>query len=67
MSGRCFPNEYSDHNTGMNIPRQHTLYQGLISLQVKEDELLSSAVQEKLSLVRPRHEVRKVKGMGGPS
>ncbi|XP_053122389.1 protein phosphatase 1 regulatory subunit 35 isoform X2 [Hemicordylus capensis] len=44
---------------GMNIPRDQQLYQGLVSLEVPEDELLNSAVQEKLVLVRSRPEARK--------
>uniref|UniRef100_A0A8D2LDV6 Protein phosphatase 1 regulatory subunit 35 C-terminal domain-containing protein n=1 Tax=Varanus komodoensis TaxID=61221 RepID=A0A8D2LDV6_VARKO len=44
---------------GMNIPRDQQLYQGLVSLRVPEDELLSSAVQEKLALVRHRPEAKR--------
>uniref|UniRef100_A0ACB8EY00 Uncharacterized protein n=2 Tax=Sphaerodactylus townsendi TaxID=933632 RepID=A0ACB8EY00_9SAUR len=51
---------------GMNIPREQQLYQGLISLQVPEEELLSSAMQEKLVLVEPRREARKEPTCSGP-
>ncbi|XP_015745723.1 protein phosphatase 1 regulatory subunit 35 isoform X2 [Python bivittatus] len=37
---------------GLNIPRDQQLYQGLISLQVPADELINSAVQEKLALAQ---------------
>ncbi|KAG8141062.1 hypothetical protein E2320_003682 [Naja naja] len=37
---------------GLNIPREQQLYQGLISLQVPADQVLSSAVQERLALVQ---------------
>ncbi|XP_061444132.1 protein phosphatase 1 regulatory subunit 35 [Rhineura floridana] len=51
---------------GMNIPRDQQLYQGLVSLQVAEEELLSSAVQEKLSFVRSRPGARKEPDCAGP-
>ncbi|KAJ6654869.1 hypothetical protein lerEdw1_006340 [Lerista edwardsae] len=44
---------------GLNIPRDQQLYQDLVSLQVPAEELLSSAVQERLALVRPHQEARK--------
>ncbi|XP_026550070.1 protein phosphatase 1 regulatory subunit 35, partial [Notechis scutatus] len=37
---------------GLNIPREQQLYRGLISLQVPADQVLSSAVQERLALVQ---------------
>lgn len=51
---------------GMNIPREQQLYRGLVSLQVPEEELLSSAVQEKLALAGPRPEARKEPASEGP-
>ncbi|XP_062994732.1 protein phosphatase 1 regulatory subunit 35 isoform X2 [Elgaria multicarinata webbii] len=51
---------------GMNIPRDQQLYQGLVSLHVPEEELLSSAVQEQLLLVRHRTEPRKELDCAGP-
>ncbi|XP_044273125.1 protein phosphatase 1 regulatory subunit 35 isoform X2 [Varanus komodoensis] len=51
---------------GMNIPRDQQLYQGLVSLRVPEDELLSSAVQEKLALVRHRPEAKRQPDCAGP-
>ncbi|XP_033026101.1 protein phosphatase 1 regulatory subunit 35 [Lacerta agilis] len=51
---------------GMNIRREQQLYQGLVSLEVPEVELLSSAVQEKLALVRTRPEPRKELDCTGP-
>ncbi|XP_060111752.1 protein phosphatase 1 regulatory subunit 35 [Heteronotia binoei] len=51
---------------GMNIPREQQLYRGLVSLQVPEEELLSSAVQEKLALAGPRLEARKEPALEGP-
>uniref|UniRef100_A0A8C8RIP9 Protein phosphatase 1 regulatory subunit 35 n=1 Tax=Pelusios castaneus TaxID=367368 RepID=A0A8C8RIP9_9SAUR len=50
--------------TGMNIPREQPLYQGLVSLQVPVEEVLSSALQEKLALVRTQPEPRKVRVPG---
>nr|XP_034992112.1 protein phosphatase 1 regulatory subunit 35 [Zootoca vivipara] len=52
---------------GMNIRREQQLYQGLVSLEVPEVELLSSAVQEKLALVRTRPEPRKELDCTGPN
>nr|XP_033780135.1 protein phosphatase 1 regulatory subunit 35 isoform X2 [Geotrypetes seraphini] len=46
---------------GMNIPREKQLFQGLVSLQVPTEEILSSAVQEKLLMVKPRPDIKKVK------
>uniref|UniRef100_A0A670ZCD5 Protein phosphatase 1 regulatory subunit 35 n=1 Tax=Pseudonaja textilis TaxID=8673 RepID=A0A670ZCD5_PSETE len=37
---------------GLNIPREQQLYRGLISLQVPADQVLNSAVQERLALVQ---------------
>ncbi|XP_063159210.1 protein phosphatase 1 regulatory subunit 35 [Candoia aspera] len=51
---------------GLNIPRDQQLYQGLISLQVPADELLSSAVQEKLALVQHHPGGRKEVAGTGP-
>ncbi|KAJ7313277.1 hypothetical protein JRQ81_004562 [Phrynocephalus forsythii] len=51
---------------GVNIPRDQQLYQGLVSLRVPEEELLSSAVQEKLALVRHRPEARQETPCSGP-
>ncbi|KAL8177024.1 UNVERIFIED_CONTAM: hypothetical protein K2H54_040939 [Gekko kuhli] len=50
----------------MNIPREQQLYQGLVSLQVPEEEVLCSAVQEKLALAGPRPEGRKEPASEGP-
>ncbi|XP_074924060.1 protein phosphatase 1 regulatory subunit 35-like [Chelonoidis abingdonii] len=41
---------------GLNIPRAQQLYQGLVSLQVPAEVVLSCALQEKLSLVRSQPE-----------
>ncbi|KAM9111727.1 protein phosphatase 1 regulatory subunit 35, partial [Pangshura tecta] len=43
---------------GMNVPREQQLYQGLVSLQVPAEEVLSCALQGKLSLVRSLPEPR---------
>ncbi|XP_029437047.1 protein phosphatase 1 regulatory subunit 35 isoform X2 [Rhinatrema bivittatum] len=51
---------------GMNIPREKQLFQGLVSLQVPTEDVLSSAVQEKLSLVRPRPDAKKDSSSDGP-
>ncbi|XP_042332311.1 protein phosphatase 1 regulatory subunit 35 [Sceloporus undulatus] len=51
---------------GMNIPRDQRLYQGLVSLQVPKEELVNSAVQEKLALVRHRPEGRQEPPCLGP-
>lgn len=51
----------------MNIPREQQLYRGLVSLQVPEEEVLSSAVQEKLVLAGPQPGARKVSGGRGGS
>ncbi|XP_054851179.1 protein phosphatase 1 regulatory subunit 35 [Eublepharis macularius] len=52
---------------GMNIPREQQLYQGLVSLQVPAEELVSSAVREKLALTGPRlPEARKEAACKGP-
>ncbi|XP_030042949.1 protein phosphatase 1 regulatory subunit 35 [Microcaecilia unicolor] len=51
---------------GMNIPREKQLFQGLVSLQVPTEEILSSAVQEKLSMVKPRLDTKKASSNGGP-
>ncbi|XP_070586270.1 protein phosphatase 1 regulatory subunit 35 isoform X2 [Erythrolamprus reginae] len=50
---------------GLNIPREQQLYRGLISLQVPADEVLSSAVQERLALVHYHPEDRKEAGAAG--
>ncbi|XP_015275824.1 PREDICTED: protein phosphatase 1 regulatory subunit 35 [Gekko japonicus] len=50
----------------MNIPREQQLYQGLVSLQVPKEELLSSAMKEKLVLVGPRPEGQKELASEGP-
>ncbi|XP_025030177.1 protein phosphatase 1 regulatory subunit 35 isoform X1 [Python bivittatus] len=47
---------------GLNIPRDQQLYQGLISLQVPADELINSAVQEKLALAQYHPGGRKARG-----
>ncbi|CAM5139142.1 unnamed protein product [Natator depressus] len=52
--------------SGMNIPREQQLYQGLVSLQVPAEEVLSSAVQEKLSLVRSQPEPHREPDPEGP-
>ncbi|XP_053861547.1 protein phosphatase 1 regulatory subunit 35 [Malaclemys terrapin pileata] len=51
---------------GMNIPREQQLYQGLVSLQVPAEEVLSCALQEKLSLVRSQPEPRREPVPEGP-
>nr|XP_056719767.1 protein phosphatase 1 regulatory subunit 35 [Euleptes europaea] len=51
---------------GMNLPREQQLYQGLVSLQVPEEELLSSVMQEKRVLAGPRPEARKEPACKGP-
>uniref|UniRef100_A0A674K3Z5 Protein phosphatase 1 regulatory subunit 35 n=2 Tax=Terrapene triunguis TaxID=2587831 RepID=A0A674K3Z5_9SAUR len=51
---------------GMNIPREQQLYQGLVSLQVPAEEVLSCALQEKLSLVRLQPEPRREPAPEGP-
>ncbi|XP_043393541.1 protein phosphatase 1 regulatory subunit 35 isoform X4 [Chelonia mydas] len=51
---------------GMNIPREQQLYQGLVSLQVPAEEVLSSALQEKLSLVRSQPEPHREPDPEGP-
>ncbi|XP_050789331.1 protein phosphatase 1 regulatory subunit 35, partial [Gopherus flavomarginatus] len=51
---------------GMNIPREQQLYQGLVSLQVPAEEVLSCALQEKLSLVRSQPEPRREPAPEGP-
>uniref|UniRef100_A0A8C0JFU2 Protein phosphatase 1 regulatory subunit 35 n=1 Tax=Chelonoidis abingdonii TaxID=106734 RepID=A0A8C0JFU2_CHEAB len=53
---RCSP---LSARSGMNIPREQQLYQGLVSLQVPAEEVLSCALQEKLSLVRSQPEPRR--------
>ncbi|XP_074839152.1 protein phosphatase 1 regulatory subunit 35 [Carettochelys insculpta] len=50
----------------MNIPREQQLYQGLVSLQVPAEEVLSCALQEKLSLIRPQPEPRREPEREGP-
>uniref|UniRef100_K7FIG8 Protein phosphatase 1 regulatory subunit 35 n=1 Tax=Pelodiscus sinensis TaxID=13735 RepID=K7FIG8_PELSI len=52
--------------TAMNIPREQQLYQGLVSLQVPAEEVLSCAIQEKLSLVQTQPEPRKEPDLEGP-
>ncbi|CAM4719009.1 unnamed protein product [Caretta caretta] len=51
---------------GMNIPREQQLYQGLVSLQVPAEEVLSSALREKLSLVPSQPEPHREPDPGGP-
>ncbi|XP_067411227.1 protein phosphatase 1 regulatory subunit 35 [Emydura macquarii macquarii] len=51
---------------GMNILREQPLYQGLVSLQVPAEEVLSSALQEKLALVRTQPEPRRELDPEGP-
>lgn len=51
---------------GMNIPREQQLYQGLVSLQVPAEEVLSCALQEKLSLVRSQPEPHREPAPEGP-
>ncbi|XP_043359653.1 protein phosphatase 1 regulatory subunit 35 isoform X6 [Dermochelys coriacea] len=51
---------------GMNIPREQLLYQGLVSLRVPAEEVLSCAVQEKRSLVRSQPEPRREPDPEGP-
>ncbi|KAM6453256.1 protein phosphatase 1 regulatory subunit 35 [Liasis olivaceus] len=51
---------------GLNIPRDQQLYQGLISLQVPVDELINSAVQEKLALAQYHPGGRKEGAGAGP-
>ncbi|XP_077169909.1 protein phosphatase 1 regulatory subunit 35 [Paroedura picta] len=51
---------------GVSIPREQRLYRSLVSLQVPEEEVLSSAVEEKLALAGPRPEARKEPASEGP-
>ncbi|CAM2110594.1 unnamed protein product [Caretta caretta] len=51
---------------GMNIPREQQLYQGLVSLQVPAEEVLSSALREKLSLLPSQPEPHREPDPGGP-
>ncbi|XP_078389996.1 protein phosphatase 1 regulatory subunit 35 [Cetorhinus maximus] len=51
---------------GLNVPKDLQRYKGLVSLEVPVDEVLSVAVQEKMLLVKPRAENKKVVGMEAP-
>ncbi|XP_041034718.1 protein phosphatase 1 regulatory subunit 35 [Carcharodon carcharias] len=51
---------------GLNVPKDLQRYKGLVSLEVPVDEVLSVAVQEKMLLVKPRAENKKVVGVEAP-
>ncbi|XP_067879717.1 protein phosphatase 1 regulatory subunit 35 [Heterodontus francisci] len=51
---------------GLNVPKDLQRYKGLVSLEVPVDEVLSMAVQEKMLLVKPRAESKKVVGTEAP-
>ncbi|XP_051900608.1 protein phosphatase 1 regulatory subunit 35 [Pristis pectinata] len=44
---------------GLNVPKDLQRYRGLVSLEVPVDEVLNSAIQEKMLLVKPRAESKK--------
>ncbi|XP_048380175.2 protein phosphatase 1 regulatory subunit 35 isoform X2 [Stegostoma tigrinum] len=51
---------------GLNVPKDQQRYKGLVSLEVPVDEVLSVAAQEKMLLVKPRPESKKVTEMEAP-
>ncbi|XP_069071747.1 protein phosphatase 1 regulatory subunit 35 [Pleurodeles waltl] len=51
---------------GMNIPKDQQLYQGLVSLDVSVEQVLSSAVQ-KIQLAKPRSDFKKESGVEAPN
>ncbi|XP_055521210.1 protein phosphatase 1 regulatory subunit 35 [Leucoraja erinacea] len=52
---------------GLNVPKDVQRYRGLVSLEVPVDEVLNTAIQEKMVLVKPRAESKKpVTGAEGP-
>uniref|UniRef100_UPI00398EDB7F protein phosphatase 1 regulatory subunit 35 n=1 Tax=Pristiophorus japonicus TaxID=55135 RepID=UPI00398EDB7F len=51
---------------GLNVPKDLQRYRGLVSLEVPVADVLSTAVQEKMLLVKPRAENKKVVGMEAP-
>ncbi|XP_048475956.1 protein phosphatase 1 regulatory subunit 35 isoform X2 [Rhincodon typus] len=52
---------------GLNVPKDQQRYKGLVSLEVPVDEVLSVAAQEKMLLVKPRPESKKVTEMEAPN
>ncbi|XP_067828176.1 protein phosphatase 1 regulatory subunit 35 [Heptranchias perlo] len=51
---------------GLNVPKDLQRYRGLVSLEVPVDKVLSTAAQEKMMLVKPRAENKKVVGTEAP-